>query len=127
MYFTPTKLYNKIGEVCRIVGVEAYVLRYWETEFAALTPPKNKGGQRTYRPKDIELLLEIRRLLYDEGFTIAGARKRLGTAVRAQAPEQPAKAPAPRKKAKPVPAPGSKRLSEVRAELENILTLLDRE
>ena len=59
MQFTPTKLYYKIGEVCEILGVEAYVLRYWESEFSGLAPPKNKAGQRTYRPKDIELLLEI--------------------------------------------------------------------
>ena len=73
----PKKLYYRIGEVCEILGVEAHVLRYWESEFSRLSPPKNKAGQRTYRPKDIELLLEIRKLLYEEGFTIAGARKRL--------------------------------------------------
>jgi DNA-binding transcriptional MerR regulator len=124
MAFTPSKLYYKIGEVCEIVGVEAYVLRYWETEFPALSPPKNKGGQRTYRPKDIELLLAIRKLLYDDGFTIAGARKRLnqgterteaGRRRRAARPAQP-----------PSRAP-KERITQVRRELENILTLLDRE
>ena len=77
MSFVPKKLYYKIREVCEIVGVEAHVLRFWETEFPALSPPKSKTGQRTYRPKDIELLLRIKKLLYEEGFTIAGARKRL--------------------------------------------------
>ena len=77
MPFVPKKLYYKIREVCEIVGVEAHVLRFWETEFPALSPPKNKSGQRTYRPKDIELLLRIRKLLYEDGFTIAGARKQL--------------------------------------------------
>src|SRR5512136_297678 len=77
MPFVAKKLYYKIREVCEIVGVEAHVLRFWETEFPALSPPKSKSGQRTYRPKDIELLLRIRKLLYEEGFTIAGARKQL--------------------------------------------------
>ena len=77
MKFVAKKLYYKIGEVCEILGVEAHVLRYWESEFPSLSPPKNKAGQRTYRPKDIELLLEIRALLYEEGFTISGARHRL--------------------------------------------------
>src|SRR3972149_1502504 len=80
MPFTPTKLYYKIREVCEIVGVEAHVLRFWEMEFPVLSPPKSKSGQRTYRPKDVELLLRIRKLLYEDGFTIAGARKRLSAA-----------------------------------------------
>jgi DNA-binding transcriptional MerR regulator len=129
MSFTPTKLYYKIGEVCRIVGVESYVLRYWETEFSALSPPKNKGGQRTYRPKDIELLLEIRKLLYEDGFTIAGARKQLGAAgsrPRAAPLATPGARPARKIGRAAATQPGSK-LREVRAELENILTLLDRE
>ena len=82
MQFVAEKLYYRIGEVCEIVGVEPHVLRYWETEFPSLAPPKNKAGQRTYRPKDIELLLTIRKLLYEEGFTIAGARKQLSRGTR---------------------------------------------
>ena len=78
MEFVPNKLYYKIREVCEIAGVEAHVLRFWETEFPALAPPKNRNGQRTYRPGDIELILEIRKLLYEDGYTIAGARKRMG-------------------------------------------------
>ena len=77
MQFVPKNLYYKIKEVCEIVGVEAHVLRFWETEFPSLAPPKSKSGQRTYRPRDIELLLRIRKLLYADGFTIAGARKQL--------------------------------------------------
>src|SRR5213594_4150740 len=79
MQFVPKKLYYRIGEVCEIVGVQPHVLRYWESEFPRLSPPKNKAGQRTYRPRDIELLLHIRKLLYEDGFTIAGARKKLAS------------------------------------------------
>jgi DNA-binding transcriptional MerR regulator len=73
----PDKLYFKIGEVSRIVGVEPYVLRFWETEFELLKPSKAPSRHRLYRKKDVELLLEIKRLLYAEGFTIEGARKKL--------------------------------------------------
>jgi DNA-binding transcriptional MerR regulator len=73
----PDKLYFKIGEVSRIVGVEPYVLRFWETEFELLKPSKAPSRHRLYKKKDVELLLEIKRLLYTEGFTIEGARKRL--------------------------------------------------
>ena len=122
MTFVPKKLYYKIREVCEIVGVEAHVLRFWETEFPALSPPKSKSGQRTYRPKDIELLLRIKKLLYEEGFTIAGARKHLHAQkikdlLEEKAPEQSV----------PETAAPSDRIKKVKAELENILTLLDRE
>ncbi|MBI2998022.1 MAG: MerR family transcriptional regulator [Deltaproteobacteria bacterium] len=73
----PDKLYFKIGEVSRIVGVKPYVLRYWETEFDPLKPGKAPSRHRRFRKKDVELLLEIKRLLYTEGFTIEGARKKL--------------------------------------------------
>lgn len=73
----PDKLYFKIGEVSRIVGVKPYVLRYWETEFNLLKPGKAPSRHRLYKKKDVELLLEIKRLLYAEGYTIEGARKRL--------------------------------------------------
>ncbi|MBK7972493.1 MAG: MerR family transcriptional regulator [Deltaproteobacteria bacterium] len=72
----PDKLYFKIGEVSRITGVEPYVLRYWESEFESIQPSKLRN-QRRYRRKDIERILEIRHLLYDQRFTIAGAKKRL--------------------------------------------------
>jgi DNA-binding transcriptional MerR regulator len=73
----PHKLYFRIGEVSRLLGVEPHVLRYWETEFAALKPKKGGTGQRLYRRKDVETALEIKRLLYDRRYTIEGARKHL--------------------------------------------------
>ena len=129
MEFVPKKLYYKIGEVCEIVGVEPHVLRYWESEFSRLSPPKNKAGQRTYRPKDIELLLLIRKLLYEDGYTIAGARKQLST-TRPQGSATDGKTEG-RKRLQTDMAQASKaspqRLNLVRKELENILTLLERE
>jgi DNA-binding transcriptional MerR regulator len=74
----PNKLYFKIGEVARLTGVKPYVLRYWETEFTGLGPKKSGTNQRQYRRKDVELVLEIKRLLYEKRFTIEGARKHLG-------------------------------------------------
>jgi DNA-binding transcriptional MerR regulator len=73
----PDKLYFKIGEVSRILQVKPYVLRYWETEFEVLKPGKAPSRHRLYKRKDVELLLEIKRLLYSEGFTIEGARKKI--------------------------------------------------
>lgn len=73
----PEKIYFKIGEVCELVGVQAHVLRYWETEFTVLSPQKNKSGQRSYRRRDVEIALRIKQLLYNEMFTIAGANKKL--------------------------------------------------
>jgi DNA-binding transcriptional MerR regulator len=71
----PDKLYFRIGEVAKLCGVEAYVLRFWETEFPQLKPNKSGTGQRLYRKRDVELALRIKRLLYSEGYTIAGARQ----------------------------------------------------
>ena len=71
---TSDKLYYSIGEVRAITGLEPYVLRYWETEFSQLKPKKNSGGQRAYQRKDIELILRIKELLYEQGYTIKGAR-----------------------------------------------------
>lgn len=73
----PNRLFFRIGDVAELAGLEAYVLRYWETEFSVLKPKKSSNGQRQYRRKDVEIVLEIKRLLYDEGYTIAGARKAL--------------------------------------------------
>jgi DNA-binding transcriptional MerR regulator len=78
----PQKLFFKIGEVCELAGVQAHVLRYWETEFPMLSPQKNRAGQRTYRRKDVEVALRIKELLYDEQYTIAGAKKKLATELR---------------------------------------------
>jgi len=71
------KMYYTISEVAEMTGVKAHVLRYWETEFPSLRPKKNRAGNRNYRPKDIKAILVIRDLLYKEGFTISGARKKL--------------------------------------------------
>lgn len=71
------KLYYKIGEACKLLDIQPYVLRYWETEFPALSPTKSKSGQRVYSEEELELIRRIKALLYDEGFTIAGAKKRL--------------------------------------------------
>ncbi len=73
----PEKIFFKIGEVCDIVDVQAHVLRYWETEFPMLSPQKNRSGQRTYRRRDVEMALRIKDLLYEDLYTIAGAKKRL--------------------------------------------------
>lgn len=74
----PDKLFYKIGEVSKISGVESYVLRYWETEFPFLSPRKNRSGQRVYVKKDVELILQIKKLLYQERYTIEGVRKKFG-------------------------------------------------
>lgn len=73
----PEKLFYKIGEVSKIVGVEPYVLRFWETEFPILSPRKSRSGQRIYTKKDIDMLLQIKKLLYEEKYTIDGARRKL--------------------------------------------------
>jgi DNA-binding transcriptional MerR regulator len=83
----PEKIYFKIGEVCDLVGVQAHVLRYWETEFPQLSPQKNRSGQRSYRRRDVEIALRIKELLYDEMYTIAGARKKLQAEARGEAPK----------------------------------------
>jgi DNA-binding transcriptional MerR regulator len=73
----PAKVYFRIGEVAELVGVEPHVLRYWEREFRTVRPTKSARGQRVYTRRDVESLLRVRELLYKEGFTIAGARKKL--------------------------------------------------
>lgn len=78
----PDKLYFKIGEVCQITGIQPHVLRYWETEFPQLAPEKNRSGQRVYKRRDIEIVLKIKKLLYEEKFTIAGAKRRLAAETR---------------------------------------------
>ena len=73
----PEKLFFKIGEVCELACVQAHVLRYWESEFPMLAPQKNRAGQRVYRKRDVEMALRIKELLYEDQYTIAGAKKRL--------------------------------------------------
>src|SRR5438132_9680621 len=82
----PDKLYFKIGEVSDLLGVEPYVLRYWETEFPVLSPKKSGTGHRLYRRKDVELLLRIKHLLYEKKFTIEGARLALQAETRSARP-----------------------------------------
>ena len=78
----PEKLFFKIGEVCELAGVQAHVLRYWESEFPTLAPQKNRAGQRVYRKRDVEMALRIKELLYEDQYTIAGAKKRLTNDLR---------------------------------------------
>jgi DNA-binding transcriptional MerR regulator len=119
----PEKTHFRIGEVCRLTSTKAFVLRYWETEFPMLQPLKTPKGHRLYRRQDIETVLEIKRLLYEEGFTIAGARRHLrehpgnggGTGIRACPPVIDPGHGAPRKT-----------LQELRDELRALLTLLER-
>ena len=92
----PDKLYFRIGEVARLAGIKPYVLRFWETEFGGLGPRKSGAGHRLYRRKDVELVLEIKRLLYEKRFTIEGARKNLES----RAKPEPVRAAAKRGKSK---------------------------
>src|ERR1700758_5077586 len=87
----PDKLYFRIGDVARLAGIKPYVLRFWETEFPTLGPRKSGTGHRLYRRKDVELVLEIKRLLYEKRYTIEGARKFLETRVKPEG-ARPAKA-----------------------------------
>lgn len=102
----PEKLFFKIGEVCELAGVQAHVLRYWETEFPTLAPQKNRAGQRTYRRRDVEMALRIKELLYDEQYTIAGAKKKLANELRTGGPvrDSAAAAKAPVRSLKPPPS-----------------------
>jgi len=129
----PNKLFFKIGEVCEITDTQPYVLRYWESEFPALAPAKNSSGQRIYRRKDIETVLRIKQLLYEEGFTIAGAKKRLEADLGGRGPTPNAMASLPETVVTTV-EPGDEAaadatravLLEVRDHLRGILTLLDK-
>jgi DNA-binding transcriptional MerR regulator len=106
----PEKLFFKIGEVCDLTGVQAHVLRYWESEFPMLAPQKNRAGQRTYRKRDVEMALRIKELLYDDQYTIAGAKKKLASELRGASklkvvtPEMSAQAASQPVAVQPVPA-----------------------
>lgn len=111
------KLY-KIGEVCKLADLQPYVLRYWETEFPQLSPNKSGGGQRLYTRPELDTILRIKELLYKEGFTIAGAKKKLEQEVNeaaATAAAPPAASPAAR----------SDVLARVKDELRALLRMLD--
>lgn len=111
----PEKLYFRIGEVARLCHLPAYVLRFWETEFPLLKPTKGSTGQRMYRRRDVENVLRIRQLLYEEGFTIEGARKQLRTDAQGDKRQQTPL---------PFPAHSPANLSQIRHGLEEILGIL---
>ena len=111
----------KIGEVCKLADVQPYVLRYWETEFPALAPSKSGGGQRLYSQREIDTILRIKQLLYAEGFTIAGAKKKLEEGGGEVPVPHVAKPEKPTAKGKDF----SKALSDVRKELKAILHMLE--
>jgi DNA-binding transcriptional MerR regulator len=113
----PDKLYFRIGEVADLTGVPAYVLRYWESEFKLLHPKKNEAGQRLYRKRDVELVLRIKSLLYDERLTLEGAKKRLLAESRGEAEPPEADRDAAHGEA----------LKRVRGRLEAIRSLLSRD
>jgi len=120
----PNKLYFRIGEVCRLLKLEPYVLRFWESEFPTLSPTKGANGRRMYRKKDVEMVVTIKDLLYERGFTIAGARKVLSRKDESSALLSPV-ANSPKTQAqKARPAP--EKLDQVKLELRNILTILNR-
>jgi DNA-binding transcriptional MerR regulator len=112
----PDKLYFKIGEVSVLLGVEPYVLRYWETEFPVLSPKKSGTGHRLYRRKDVELLLRIKHLLYEKRFTIEGARQSLQAESKAPKPKAPKRVQQELFAEDPLPG--------IRKELADILLLL---
>ena len=110
----PDKLYFRIGEVSELCRLPAYVLRFWETEFPQLKPVKGSTGQRMYRRKDVEAVIRIKKLLYEEGFTIAGARQQL----RAESKTEKNQAPLP------FPVQSSADLKRIRHGLQEILGML---
>ena len=136
----PEKLFFKIGEVCELAGVQAHVLRYWESEFPMLAPQKNRAGQRVYRKRDVEIALRIKELLYEDQYTIAGAKKRLSNDLRAggklkiasteevdesdqtvtSSPHDGSNAPSSAKRAE-----DKKALKQVASELRELLALLE--
>jgi DNA-binding transcriptional MerR regulator len=120
----PNKLYFPIREVAELTGVEAYVLRFWEKEFPMLSPVKESSGHRRYRRKDIEMVLEIKRLLYDQGFTIPGARTRLQKASSGALPLFAAADGGKAAKQPGSPSP-SAQLRQIRRALSEILAVLD--
>ena len=112
----PDKLYFRIGEVSELAQTKSYVLRYWETEFPMLKPPKSRSGHRAYRRRDVEMVLEIKRLLYEKGFTIEGARRQLA---------HPGKDSAEQKDLFRLTVNGTE-IKAIKRELQSILTILSR-
>jgi len=118
----PDRLYFRIGDACELVGIKAHVLRYWEGEFSMLKPIKDKAGRRLYRKQDLEAAIEIKKLLYEKGYTIEGARKHLAGPHTPDA-HAPSGAPMPHK-GRPESALDSRHLSAIKRELQGILTIL---
>src|ERR1700690_807925 len=110
----PERLYFRIGEVASLCRLPAYVLRFWETEFPQLKPVKSSTGQRMYRRKDVESVLRIKQLLYEEGFTIPGARQHLRAEIKTDKKQDPL----------PFPARPTSDLKYIRQGLKDILTML---
>ena len=110
----PERLYFRIGEVARLGRLPAYVLRFWETEFSQLKPIKSSTGQRMYRRKDVESVLRIKKLLYEEGFTIAGARQHLRAETKSDKKQAPL----------PFPSAAPANLNPIRQGLRDILSML---
>ena len=121
----PDRLFFRIGDVAELAGVETHVLRFWESEFPRFSPKKTSTGQRQYRRKDVEAVLEIKRLLYDDGYTIAGARKVLRQKAKIKRKASAAKA-RPALLFSEAPAADPKVLVVIKQELREILTLLEK-
>jgi DNA-binding transcriptional MerR regulator len=121
----PNKLYFRIGEVAKLAGIKPYVLRFWESEFSTLGPKKSGSGHRLYRRKDVELVLEIKRLLYDKRFTIEGARKFIEDKPRKEPARTPRK-PADQGVLFSLGGLPSSFLVELRRELESLVAELNR-
>lgn len=111
----PDKLYFRIGEVSKLAQTKPYVLRYWETEFPTLKPTKSRSGHRRYRRDDIEMVLQIKRLLYEQGFTIEGARRQLANHHSGNAAGE-----------KKFPGATLRGMAAIKRELQGILTILSR-
>jgi DNA-binding transcriptional MerR regulator len=137
----PRRLFYKIGSVCEMTDTQPYILRFWESEFPMLAPQKSRSGQRLYRERDIEMVRRIKSLLYEEGYTIAGARKRLEQeqverGAGGGGPAEPEPPPAPVAARRPRPGSGEESeralkslrqaLKDVRRELQTVLRRLDR-
>src|ERR1700738_3390661 len=112
--FIPDKLYFRIGEVASLCRLPAYVLRFWETEFPQLKPVKSSTGQRMYRKRDVENVLRIKQLLYDQGFTISGARQQLRSETKSDKSQSTI----------PFPTQSAVEIRYIRQELREILNLL---
>jgi DNA-binding transcriptional MerR regulator len=120
----PDKLYFRIGEVAKLCGIEAYVLRFWESEFPQLRINKSGTGQRLYRKRDVELVLRIKRLLYSEGYTIAGARQVFASEIKEPRKKAQAELPLKQGQTQGREETAEAKLIKLRSELKEILGML---